>query len=297
MNFKTFTEAVSQHRQQRSRKIDIDQAKSLIKQNASQITDYYKGHPNERIYRGYSASDTASYLIEPTKFIRQSRNTSNYYTLLIDTILNSWTNYPKRSQSIICTTEYSMAQAFGYPFVVFPYNNAKIAICKTADFWQGFEYLKTEIDISGMDSFNQFIIEPIMRIFPGQLFTYAFNSASRLMDEDPEWLRALIGGLDWGTTQYSPYEVAKKSRLMHKFNNLIEWMLYNKQTDFIKAFDILLNPEKNKFKLQQLPKINLSANSEVGIYSNEVWTDANSILVPVYEATNIIFGRSYYKKS
>lgn len=73
---------------------------------------------------------------------RVSAATKNYYTLWLD---NSpkWKKYPKRSQSFVCSTRYSMARVFSYssdPLLVIPHDiQTMVGICPAGDFWDSFE--------------------------------------------------------------------------------------------------------------------------------------------------------------
>jgi len=85
------------------------------------------------IHRGISHKGDF-YMIDPTKSLRISRNTSNFYTLLMDNLPN-WSKYPKRSKSIICTTNYGQSQNYGHSYTVLPFKDAKIGICPARDLW------------------------------------------------------------------------------------------------------------------------------------------------------------------
>jgi hypothetical protein len=73
-------------------------------------------------------------IIDTTKSERKSQNTSNWYTLIID---NSpkYKNYPKRSQSLICTNKITTTGPFGSPMAIIPFNNAKIGVVNAPDIW------------------------------------------------------------------------------------------------------------------------------------------------------------------
>jgi hypothetical protein len=84
---------------------------------------------------------------------RKSANTKNYFTLLFD---NSpyLGEFPKRSESLICTSNYEQANAYAVhrPHRVIPFDDAKIAICPRQDIW--FSFRETVGDI---DNFNETI--------------------------------------------------------------------------------------------------------------------------------------------
>jgi len=125
----------------RSKEIHLDKAIDTIHKKCRQAMNMYrKGYG---IYRGiefYGSSKSPRFLeIDPKKGEpRKSANTFNYYTLLND---NSpkWVSYPKRSQSIICSTLEGGAQGYGTMYYVFPYDNTKIGVCPEDDYWHSFQ--------------------------------------------------------------------------------------------------------------------------------------------------------------
>lgn len=84
------------------------------------------------IIRHVARATNDFYYTEPSKFNRLARNTHNYMNLMVDNFA-SWRNYPKRSQSLICSSNnYSR-----YHRVLFA-NNARIGVCPESDFWYSF---------------------------------------------------------------------------------------------------------------------------------------------------------------
>ena len=78
--------------------ISLEDAIKLIKENCD---------VNNFLYRGYKSSQ--KYLhIDSNKSERKSANTSNHYTVLIDTFLDDI--FPLRSKSIICTNDIEKAK-------------------------------------------------------------------------------------------------------------------------------------------------------------------------------------------
>ena len=79
---------------------------------------------------------------DPTASARKSKNTSNYYTLLLDN-LPLWQAYPKRSRSLICSSSENVAQKysmFSTPYLILPFNGAKIGVCPKSDIWASFKH-------------------------------------------------------------------------------------------------------------------------------------------------------------
>ena len=139
--------------------INTDKVETLLRQFCPVVDELIR----EPIWRGFKNHNEAVLKINPATGIRQSQNTSNYYTELMD---NSpyFSGWPKRSRSIICSTEFGRASnyAYGAPYsaatyAVFPARGVKVAVCPDRDIW------KTRIDLpfvySGLDfpELNEFL--------------------------------------------------------------------------------------------------------------------------------------------
>lgn len=139
-----------------------------VKKRCSQIVDTYKKTNWTNIYyRGISDEFNSAFgFVQPSKFKRESAwATRNTYTLIIDN-LSSWKKYPKRSKSIIMTTDRSDAQGRAgnnIPYICFPINGSKIGICPEDDIWDSFPRLFSRFDISNLNHFNHIM---------GQFATY-----------------------------------------------------------------------------------------------------------------------------
>lgn len=111
------------------------EAIDFIKINCSEIVQRYKKN-RKRIYRGIPTASYNDFFFFGNTDIskRKSRNTENYYTLIMD---NSpiMKEFPKRSESFICSSDASYASNFGKLTIAFPVNGTKIGICPTSDLW------------------------------------------------------------------------------------------------------------------------------------------------------------------
>lgn len=92
------------------------------------------------IWRGVKNHDEPILKIDPSTGVRQSQNTTNYYTELMDhnPHYNGW---PKRSRSLICTTDFKRAVNYSDSgrdsvYAVFPGRGAKVAVCPGMDIWE-----------------------------------------------------------------------------------------------------------------------------------------------------------------
>lgn len=77
------------------------------------------------IFRGNRALRDKYYLFTG-KETRASANTSNQYTLLFSDVLPSWSAYPKRNKSLICSNALDVAKNYGTVYEVIPYDTTTI---------------------------------------------------------------------------------------------------------------------------------------------------------------------------
>ena len=245
----------------RSKKILLPETMYELKTNCKQaVKSYNKG---DVIYRGVSS--TLDYLKVNPKYIipRTSANTKNYYTLLND---NSpeWKDYPKRSESIICTTDINYANNYGENvYAVFPYDGSKIGICSKKDYWFSFDKVN-KLHITNMNRFN------------ASLF-YLFDQVDiKLSDSDYNDIQKSFKLFD------KQFKDDKKS-----IDNLIKdngfgiLNNYNKHKDLMKTIQEVLKPKENGFKV-------ITIGEDIPSGNHEVWTDGMSILIYYMMAEDII---------
>lgn len=82
----------------------------------------------------WSEYETGAVMIDTSSGTRRSENTWNHYTLLLD---NSpyYKGWPRRSKSIICTTDPKEASGYGTVMALIPLDGAKIGIVPESDMW------------------------------------------------------------------------------------------------------------------------------------------------------------------
>ncbi|HET8688269.1 MAG TPA: hypothetical protein VFM18_16755 [Methanosarcina sp.] len=116
------------------------------------------------IWRGMRNHDKSIVFIDTPTGSRESQNTSNYYTVLID---NSpyFKGWPKRSKSLICSSGSSYASGYSWGsglYAIFPFDGAKIAVCPKRDMWETnlkIPELKKNFTgtVANMDQFNRWL--------------------------------------------------------------------------------------------------------------------------------------------
>jgi hypothetical protein len=88
------------------------------------------------IWRSMKDHQEPLVFIDTTNSERKSQNTSNHYTLLMDNSPN-YALWPKRSKSLIATSDRTYANAFGGSlYALFPFNGTRIGICPEKDIWE-----------------------------------------------------------------------------------------------------------------------------------------------------------------
>jgi hypothetical protein len=133
--------------------VDLDHAVSFFKSKCSNAKWMLKKSHSDLIYRGFKSDipQNGYYLVDSSKTLRKSHNTTNHYTVLLDNHPRR-KNFPKRSQSFICTTSFGYAATFvdhknGGLFIIIPSDTANIGSVNDHDMWD------TRITIFG-DSFD-----------------------------------------------------------------------------------------------------------------------------------------------
>ena len=222
---------------------------------------YDKFLEGNAIYRGVKGSAAYPYwIVDPHKFYRKSRNTNNFYTGLIDR-LPSWRNWPKRSRSIICSTNPRNVSAYGHSMIVFPKNGSKIGICSEDDFWYSFPVVKKRLAMTVMSDFNYCFHKTFIDI-DVKLGKLAETLNETNYDEFMNELQKI-----------KVYDIVNKWVFANKRGTILKDMNENFDGDWETYFDGLLNPQKNEMSLQTIETFNPE------YLDREVWTDNLSLMV------------------
>ena len=177
----------------RSKNISKLEAQSIIKSDCMVSYEAFKSN-KARIYRGLPTPFPTGYkYINPKTSERRSANTDNYYTYIIDNS-KSWSKYPKRSRSIICTTDKSYADNFGYIGMVFPIDGSKIGVASSPDFWGSFEQTITRgFDL---DEFNYMLKKIVKKqnVMLDDKSLSSFKKTLSMFDKNiNDWVKTLPG--------------------------------------------------------------------------------------------------------
>lgn len=222
----------------RTDKITEEQFYQLLNKNCSNFL-----RTNTTLYRGMKKHFAYGY-VDPTKHIRKSKNTSNYYTILFDEILPSWKNWPKRSKSVICSTSITEARAYGIIYRVYPFNDSKIGMTSYQDIWWSMQGNGFPHDLDGL---NSALIN----------LSIVFNYDLR---EDKQSILGLFKKID----QYNITYVVDK--LKEKYNKLsIDLVSKKGNKSMIEHLSNIFDPFQNNFKLYNSSNYKHHADREVFI--------------------------------
>lgn len=244
----------------RSKPITLDQAKELFK-NHSEILS------KPPIFRGTTTlSDTSILYSVPSEFNRKSANTRNYATLMIDNFPN-WKEYPKRSKSLICTTDTFTARAYGQQaYRVLPHNGGKIGICPNRDIWMSFKTLYRHGFY--LNNFNEQLNEIVDTFTGHQLGGDNFNQLCNQLNHLDAFLKTPQG------------KIAFEELDEYTFP-LISLLKNRNGKSLLEFFQELLDPNTNNFELKTTSTFQENENSEV-------WTDAPCLLIAVDKFDEIL---------
>lgn len=214
---------------------------------------------NIAIYRGISTKEgirNSIEFVDPTARSepRKSANTHNYYTLWVDNSVR-WLNYPKRSYSLICSTDSITAGIYGETYVVIPIEDTPIGICPDEDFWYSFD--KT---ISG--HYPSFSLGAFMDWLHVNFQLQKINSPKTFSE-----LNTALKKLD-------PEKLTDNSPRLKA-------LFAAKGTH--EAMNYILSPSANDFRLTTWKQFNITS-------SQEVWLSAPSILIDKETFRRIAFG-------
>ena len=250
----------------RSVSLDLPKASAVFHKSCKEA--YENPH---RIVRGVSSAQRSDFLfVEPKKFTRVSRNTFNFYTLLMD---NSpkWKEYPKRSQSIICSSydnyngDFHYSMSFGRTFIVFPFNGANIGVCSSTDIWGSF----AKSGLGELADIN-YCIEGLAR-------SVGLQKSLRQAETNYDKLMKLLRDIDEKRFDIDEkrFDIDINNEKLKNWNIFVKkGYLEDKDLTLMDIIEKLLDPNVNGFKHQKISQFNPASTEDV-----EVWTDAPSLLI------------------
>lgn len=236
----------------RSQVISEEGFKDMLTKKCKKAWSAYQ--KSSTIYRGISEMSDAYAFVDPKgSGERKSRwADGNYYTILLDN-LPSWKRYPKRKNSVVCTTGHGNAQSRGGgrgTYIVFPFDGADIAICPNEDIWISFSNIQ-------LNSWN------------GGDLNMINHWMNRLNLKDNN---SLIGELKKITNKnFSEEDLLNTAPKILK-RHVKNWLEEDDEYSLWDWFDVSLDPKNNGFRIEKVGTPILDKNVEV-------WTDSKCLLL------------------
>lgn len=237
------------------------------------------------LYRGKSFS---GYILEQIPSLRKSENTSNIYTRLLSDILPSWSKYPKRNKSFICTSNYSKASGYdknGGLYIILPENGAKIGICPEDDIWDSFHILRNKYDFN-LSRFNRAFINYLREKAEKNGFEID-NFADIFVDYSRNEIINFFKKLDKLPTLQIDYNTGTEDYINFK-TDIEEYI--SEGGSLISFLNRILDPVKNNFTYTNSIKDVFTPYPE----NNEIWVEGACLLL---NFTNYKFYNEKEKKS
>ena len=269
----------------RTKKLDAKTAIPWMKKQCKIHIKKLLSQTRPVIYRGIGGFNGKYGIVDPsTSDERRSANTSNHTTLLMDN-LPKWKKYPKRSQSLICSTDHLNASSYGELYYVYPTDKCDIGIVPTTDVWDAFQTMwGQDIPTFNRKMKSHNIPDDSWAKMKSELIKfYEIVVPSQFNDQKNAEIKKIPGN-EWNKNDSAVLINGLAGILSSggggvRNNRMIYDYLYNslgvindgkKPLSVIDWFDMYMNPQKNGFKLNKL-----SSKDK----RNEVWIGNAPIFV------------------
>lgn len=247
-NYKNYIYEINSGRQD-TNIISEDEFYKLIKENCKEFVKNPKA-----IYR--SVNDIGEYvIIDPKKNVRKSLTGDNLYNIIID---GTWKNFPKRSQSICCSTKHNIDFFGDSLYFVIPFDNSNWGVCPLNDMWASIKLFNVDIK-DFMMSYNRIYNklfqnhDIISEIYNLEDLKYHTN----LMQQEIK-----TQGINWNDFYYDKFFIDELSSEENFFDKIVSQM----------------NPDKLNFKNVNYNNIEIQNNRFGEYLGQELWTDSKCLL-------------------
>lgn len=209
------------------------------------------------IYKGSGNYDNQKLAMrDPMSFPdpRRSKNTLNYYTEWVDNS-TKWSQFPKRSRSLICSSDKVYASGYGQLAVVVPTVDTSVGVCPKNDWWFSFNDTSPKNDPDEINRFVHDVLKSNGIYLNGKTVTYK-EFAQHLYNIDLEKYDASVFTED---LKAQAMELGGVAELM----------------------DYVFDPAANEFSLTTWRQYSVTGD-------HEVWLSATCVMVPMYTWTQLV---------
>lgn len=246
-NYKNYIYEINSGRQD-TNIISEDEFYKLIKENCKEFIKNPKA-----IYR--AVNDIGKYvIIDPKKNVRISLTGDNLYNIIID---ETWENFPKRSQSICCSTKHNIDFFGDSLYFVIPFDNSNWGVCPLNDMWASIELFN--IDIKDFMMFYNRIYNRLFQI--DDIISNIYNLENLKYHTNILQQKLKTQKINWDDFYCDKCLIDELSSDENFFEKMLSQM----------------NPDKLKFK-------NVHYNNlEIQNLGHELWTDSKCLLKKLEE--------------
>jgi len=248
----------------RSKSINLDKGLEIISKRCMKA--YNRSLKNNLIFRGVLGKGTVMEIDPKQNRKRESRNTFNYYTLFMDNG-GTFSGYPKRSESVICSTDMGKAMSYGNRlYVVLPEDGSTVGVVNYDDIFS-VSYKSTGEDLGQINAF----VDDTIWSYMGYIEEKSYNYPTIARPYDGSWsklstINDIIGRMN--TDRDIRKDLSKILSSYSPTDNLIDMWFDSK--DLFGFYKTVMEPDKNF----QLKKVGNAIPRR-----KEVWTDGYCILV------------------
>ncbi len=259
----------------RSTELSKENAIGVYKQSCRSHTPV-----NRKIWRGTNASISSGLgVVNPKESKRTSVGDSgNHYTLLLDN-LRSWSDFPKRSRSLICAMSSEIASGFGTPYVIIPFDGADFAVAPRHDIWYSFQ--RGLSDVFNLD--KPYANLPDTNKALDLLYHFSENKSGNIKNtsgvNDKEWssfvrsLKKIDNNIDLIKRQVENIDKSE-SRVKHHIAEKIAEKVKESSSSLIELLSEALDPGLNGFVKKEYKKGFKTRKKNM-----EVWTESKCLMV------------------
>jgi hypothetical protein len=240
-----------------SKELSEKQFMNLVNKNCKEFLKNPK-----LIYRGVAAFDDLYYYVNPNAIYRPPVNNGyedNLYQVFFDTSKN-WSEYPKRSKSVMCSLNFSTANRYGNVYNVIPYDGSEWCVSPKPDFWDCF---KERIGTDDLPKFFKKLIDFYEHVYDS---FYTSKNLKIYSEKILDKFKTLHNSDSPGVKEKNI-----KNDIEYLFSELGEKLIPSTNKSFYDKLDKLLAPKANGFKLVNYENLK-------GKY-NEVYTESKCLLI------------------
>lgn len=269
--------------------IDIDKCVDLMVSMWPSGFDFDYYRKNLEIFKGLGdgskvSDKTGFFVFNGYTTERISPNTqTNFYNIFFSND-KSWSKFPKRNKSLICTTNLMQANSYGEEYFVIPGPDTLFGRCSGADIWYSFKHVDANFSLPRLDDF----ITVLMKIkgYERTIF-HSWSKTKEFMSEfenlSGNELLDMIEGYEKTKTLISGQGAKKCLEIMYD--------QIDQKHDLYKKVVEYLEPKRNGMSVD---KFNFKTKTQYLPMGSEIWFENKAILVTYKQFEN--FKQLYLEK-